>query len=112
LGEISRCSSEKIMISDQEGNPRVIMEGMDFKEILYFTFYQLRHYGQRDISIVQSNLDALIIAAYVSSKKNREIIWEFRKYVIEVYDSMGFNEMDQFWLDRKLEKLNNICNKI
>ena len=110
IGDISRYTGDKILVRDGHDTPRLIMEGIGFKEVLYLTFYQLRHYGSEDISIVISNLEALTIAAYKAPIENRKVIWDFHKYIIENEEQKTIKEMDRLYLERVIYKLEKICN--
>ena len=109
LGEISDCTGEKIVSKDDEENWLLVMEGIDFKKLLYFTFYQLRHYGKEDISILLSSIEALIIAAHSSPEGNRRILWEFHHYIIDEEEILKLKELDRTYLQRQIAKLKSVC---
>ena len=110
LGEISRYTGDKVLVKDDKDNNRLIMEGIDFKEVLYFTYYQLRHYGHEDISILLSNIEALITAAYKAPEENKKVIWDFHNYIIENEQQKDIKEMDKIHLERQIAKLKKVCN--
>lgn len=112
LGELGRDTGEIASIKDSEGITRIVMEGVEFREILYFTFFQLRHYGKTDISIILSNLNALTIAAHHSSIVNKKNIWNFHEYIIDSIDPNDYKEMDRISIEKKINRLKRICNQV
>lgn len=111
LGKISRCTGEMIAVEDKKDKIRLIMKGINFKEILYFTFYQIRHYGHEDISIILNSIDALIIAAHKSPQENKNIIWDFHRYIIDTEENTDFQEMDMVCLQKQINRLKEACCK-
>ncbi|MCC5910871.1 MAG: DUF2254 domain-containing protein [Clostridiaceae bacterium] len=109
LGEITSCTSEKIIAKDKDENVLAIFYGIDFHTVLYSVFYQLRHYGRQDISVMLSIMDALIMTAYKSSEQNKKILWDFHKYVIENDGNINFKGLDKDYLQRKINKLKDVC---
>jgi uncharacterized membrane protein len=110
LAEIGSNSKGKIGIKDGDGKLRVVMEGINFKELLYITFYQLRHYGSSDISIMLSNLEALTIAAQKASIENKNTIWGFHKYIVDKTEVMELKELDRIYLQNKIRSLKSTCS--
>jgi uncharacterized membrane protein len=111
LGEISGCTGERMVSRDGEGNWHLMMEGIDFNKLLYFTFYQVRHYGTNDISILLGMIEALIIAANSSPRENKKTIWEFHPYIIEEEEMMKLKELDRIQLQRQIAKLRSVCEE-
>ena len=109
LGEISECTGEKMVSKDDKENWLLVMEGIEFKKLLYFTFYQLRHYGKKDISILLNIIDALIIAAHSSPQENKKILWEFHSYIIEEEEILKLKELDRTYLHMQIAKLKSLC---
>lgn len=84
LGKLSGIKDNYTVIKHENSEGIVIYEDFNFEEDLYFTFYQLVHYGKEDISVVISILGALNKIAAISEKENYKILEEFSDYVYDV----------------------------
>ncbi|PXW92432.1 putative membrane protein [Streptohalobacillus salinus] len=67
-----------------EGNPgAVIYEAYDFEMILYDAYNQIVFYGQADSTVVIEAFKSLSIVKNRASKKNRELIEEYARYIFD-----------------------------
>ena len=84
LGKLSRISGSYTVIRDEESEGVVIYEDFNFSEDLYFTFYQIAHYGKEDVSVVVSLLRAINRISNISDRENIKILKEFSDYVYDI----------------------------
>ena len=83
LSKLSEIKGRYTLIKDKESKSQIIYEDFHFREDLYFTFYQIVHYGKEDISVVLAILNALKTISICSSMEKSETIKEFAEYVYQ-----------------------------
>lgn len=83
LSNISEIEDRYTLIKDEESKSQIIYEEFHFEEDLYFTFYQVVHYGKEDISIVVAIFNALKTINRSSSPEKEITIKEFADYVYQ-----------------------------
>ncbi|WP_158001603.1 DUF2254 domain-containing protein [Metabacillus indicus] len=96
---------------DSEGKIRVILPKPDFHDYLYTSFYQIRHYGKEDVSVMASILKALILIAETNREEIKEDIWSFSQYIYEGLDTIDWLSLDKKHLNRELASLALACGK-
>lgn len=83
LGKLGEIKGRYTVIKDENSKSQIVYEDFHFREDLYFAFYQIVHYGKKDISVVLALLNALkIISMSASSEKVAEIK-DFGDYVYQ-----------------------------
>jgi uncharacterized membrane protein len=96
---------------DTNKNLRVILEIRDFPEYLYKTFYQIRHFGKQDISVMAALVTALqFIAESNNDHDINDLVWEFSKYIISTIDVNQLHELDRNYINHKLTHLSRKTN--
>ncbi|MGM0470876.1 MAG: DUF2254 domain-containing protein [Bacillota bacterium] len=110
LSRIAIADIENTYYYNEEGELRLILENNSFKELLYKTFFQLRHYGSQDVSIAGAILDALLVIAEgtpaeESSKDIKEEVWNFSYYILSGFDKDVLDVEDKKYLNKKIYKL-------
>lgn len=80
LGEIK---GRYTVIKNEGSLAEVIYQDFNFKDDLYFTFYQIVHYGKEDISVMLALLNALQVISRSSTDDKREDIEEFADYIYQ-----------------------------
>ncbi|MBP1948560.1 DUF2254 domain-containing protein [Virgibacillus litoralis] len=90
--------------SDSDGDLRLIMQQKKFRDYLYKSFYQIKHYGKDDISVVYSIIDALYKIALVSEASIQKEVWQFNKYILEAVDIENLPSLDYQHLKDIVEK--------
>ncbi len=83
LAKLSKIEGNYRLIKDENSKSLIIYEDFNFKEDLYFTFYQIIHYGKEDISIIIALFNALKTIKLSSSLENYKIIKDFTKYIYQ-----------------------------
>ena len=86
------------------GEGSVIVKRVTFSELLYETFYQLRHYGQEDISVLATMLESLESAKRNALSEHRATIQTFIPFVCSELDWSSLNDWDRVHLKKVLEK--------
>ncbi|WP_096189477.1 DUF2254 domain-containing protein [Evansella halocellulosilytica] len=103
LGNLLRLLSNKVLhdsaIEDEEGQLRVILIPMTFKDYIELCFAELRHYGKEDVMVVLALLNSLQNIARFLSKSNelKKDVWSFAEQIIESIKQQSFlkNEIDK-----------------
>ncbi|NLC65490.1 MAG: DUF2254 domain-containing protein, partial [Clostridium sp.] len=93
------------IIKEDSSKTRIIYEDFDFKEDLYFTFYQIAHYGKKDISVIIALLNALKIIKTSSSEDKTKIIEELRDYIYDTCIVNFDHELDINMLKRARDSI-------
>ncbi len=78
LGEIEGIYT---VIKEESSKAVVIYEDFNFKEDIYYSFYQILNYGKNDIAVVVALFDALKGMSLSVEGVNLNIIREFKNYV-------------------------------
>ncbi|KHE71901.1 DUF2254 domain-containing protein [Halobacillus sp. BBL2006] len=96
---------------DQEESLRLIMEPRTFQDYLYKSFYQIRIYGNHDISVMNGVLEALYKISVVNDKNVKEEVWRFGKYMMKAIDSEKLDDLDQKYYQEQAKKLAAACDQ-
>lgn len=83
LSKLGSIKGRYTVIRDQDSKAVVVYEDFDFKEDMYFTFYQILHYSKNDISILVSIFNALKIIIKSSTIEKKDTIREFSEYIYD-----------------------------
>lgn len=98
--------------SDKNGELRLIMEQKNFRDYLYNSFYQIRHYGKDDISVVYSIVEALYkLAVVIDNSSLQREVWQFNSYILENIDVNQFPSMDYEHLKGLMEKFADLSGE-
>lgn len=100
LSKLSEIKGNYRLIKDEDSEALLIYEDFNFKEDLYFTFYQIIHYGKEDISVVLALFNALKTIKICSSSEKFDLIDEFKDYIYS-------NSIDKFTQKIDMEFLEN-----
>lgn len=87
IGMIADLANGYLIIEDKEEDRQsVAFELIDFNDIIYFTFYQIAHYGKEDISVMLSLVKAL---GYINEKASPENQGAVLKFLDYLWDKMA-----------------------
>ena len=75
---------------------RLIVQGTTFERLLFQHFYQIAHYGLKDIVIIDAILGALIKISKNNGPTVREQIWKYGGYLM---DKLDLREYPEYELD-------------
>ncbi|WP_257967979.1 DUF2254 domain-containing protein [Peribacillus deserti] len=96
---------------DSQKKIRVILEKPTFSDLLYSSFYQIRHYGKADVSVMTSIINALTLIAETNREAIKQDVWEFSFYISEGMKQQDWLDMDKKYLNRRLNKLASSCGR-
>ncbi|GGJ96095.1 hypothetical protein GCM10007063_18170 [Lentibacillus kapialis] len=111
LSELAGNYQPVTYFSDNNGDLRLIMEQKKYRDYLFKSFYQIKHYGKDDISVVYSIVDTLYKVAVVSEASIQKEVWDFTKYVLEVVDIDNLPSLDYQHLRDITEKFAHFCGE-
>lgn len=109
LAELGEVYEHTPYLADKDDNLRVIHKPMSYDDYLYRSFYELRHYGKNDISIMYGILDVLYKIAVVSNDDIKEKMWQFHFYIMEVIHWDELSKLDQEHLQEVYGRLEKSC---
>ncbi|WP_408009614.1 DUF2254 domain-containing protein [Pseudalkalibacillus sp. A8] len=105
LSRLAQTSLEEPYIYDNEKNLRIILNTGEFSQVLYKSFYQIRHYGKQDVSVIGAIFEALTLIAEKSAHPIKDSIWKFAKAIVEGIDRTALIHLDFQYLNYKLDEL-------
>ncbi len=105
LSRIAVANIENTYYYNDKDELCFILEDISFWDLLYKTFYQLRHYGNQDVSVAGSILDALVIIAEGSPKEIKEQVWSFSHYILDGFERNVLEKEDKKFLNHKIYRL-------
>lgn len=112
LTELGACYEDTPYLADQEDQLRVIHRPISFDEYLYKTFYEIRNYGQNDVSVLYGILNVLYKIAVVSQPKIKQKVWHFHYYIMEVIKWDELSELDKNHLQDVYHRLKASCQQV
>ncbi|MCZ8521880.1 MULTISPECIES: DUF2254 domain-containing protein [Paenibacillus] len=104
------CSSWTF--SDSTGTLRLEIPFLPYADLLYKCFYQIRHYGAKDISVSAALLDALTRIALNGDPRIKKTAQEFGDNVIQGINPGVLQSLDQSYLEQKKRQLSEACGII
>ncbi|SDJ57729.1 DUF2254 domain-containing protein [Salimicrobium halophilum] len=97
--------------ADDDENLRFMMEPKKFRDYLYKSFYQVRLYGKKDLTVMDAVLEALYKIAIVHHGQIKEDTWRFAEYIIESTNIEEMHELDFERFYETCKKLADECEK-
>ncbi|MCA1062152.1 DUF2254 domain-containing protein [Rossellomorea sp. AcN35-11] len=111
LSKLAKHKLPSSYLSDEENNVRIILEQPTFVDYLYRSFYQLRHYGRHDISIISEILRSLRMIGENNKDETKQMVWTFKDYILEGIDYDSLQNLDMQYLMRHLDELAAACGQ-
>ncbi|QFT90982.1 hypothetical protein FIU87_20240 [Bacillus sp. THAF10] len=108
LMEFGMVDSKALTFCDEDEESRVSIPQRTFEEILYTAFYQLRIYGERDISVILTILECLILTAEGSKSEARRKIANMWEFFVGSIKEENFEPLDLQVLEEKKERLRGL----
>ena len=105
LARIGKKHLPRSYHSDKHRNLRVMLEQPAFSDYLYKSFYQIRHYGAEDVSVLSAIIQALLLIAVSNHESIKNKIWEFTLYIIEGINQQPVLQLDKRYLNEQLQAL-------
>ncbi|MEW4285126.1 DUF2254 domain-containing protein [Priestia koreensis] len=95
---------------DTNGHLRLITQQPIFRDYLYLSFYQIRHYGREDISVIRAIIKTLTLIAESNEHEIKETVWEFAEFIIEGIEYNVLLSLDLRYLNDLLLQLAKACD--
>jgi uncharacterized membrane protein len=111
LSKLAKHKLPSSYLTDDENQVRIILEQPTFVDYLYKSFYQLRHYGKQDVSIIAEILRSLRMIGENNSEETKRLVWTFKDYILEGIDYESLQDLDMQYLMRHLDELAAVCGK-
>ncbi|WP_052504428.1 DUF2254 domain-containing protein [Rossellomorea aquimaris] len=111
LSKLAKHKLPSSYLSDEENNVRIILEQPTFSDYLYRSFYQLRHYGKQDISVISEILRSLRMIGENNSEDTKRMVWTFKDYILEGIDYESLQNLDMQFIMRHLDELATACRQ-
>lgn len=105
LSQIADTDSGYITYRDEDSKSAAIFEAIDFEKELYFTYYQMVHYGASDVSVMLAILKSLRYIAENSTQKNKETVKKMGDYVMDHLDERLRSGFDYHMLLKEKEEV-------
>jgi len=105
-------SHQNLVYQDEEGVDRLIMQGINFDQLLYDTFYQIKLYGTKDYKVIQSVLTSFARIAKEAGYFTKRSLWNFAKYIMDDIPYRTLSDYDYKALFRSLYQLAILTNHI
>src|SRR5690625_8019178 len=97
LGEVQKYAP---YLADKNNQLRIVHQPTTFDEYLYKSFYEIRYYGQNDVSVMYNMINVLYKIAVVSQPVIEQKVWNFDSYVMEVSEWDKLSKLDRDQIDR------------
>ncbi|MFD2673486.1 DUF2254 domain-containing protein [Marinicrinis sediminis] len=108
LGRAGEIESGDWLFADEDGRPRLRCVEYSFDELLYLSFYQLRHYGRGDVSVYAAMLDALLLVARQAGNLQREAILASVRDMEEEIERDSYQQRDLVYLQEKMQRIHQL----
>ncbi len=109
LSRLPQKSLEEPYFYDEKQNLRIILNKESFAHVLYKSFYQIRHYGRQDVSVLAAIFEALALIAEKSPKPpTQQTLWQFAEAICEGIDRSTLINMDKLYLNEKIDELGRL----
>ncbi|WP_411954308.1 DUF2254 domain-containing protein [Alkalibacillus sp. S2W] len=111
LSELASVHQPIRYYGDQDGHLRFMMEPKKFEDYLYKSFYQIRLYGKKDLTVMDEMLQALYRIAITNEDHIKRDTWTFAKYVMESTDIEEMHELDYERFYQTCWKIAEVCDE-
>lgn len=111
LTKVGKNHSAEPYYCDEQKNVRAILEKPTFSDYLYESFYQIRHYGKADVSVMVSVIKALTLIAETNEHEIKTAVWDFSDYIVEGIKAQEWLGLDKKFINSCLKQLAKACDK-
>ncbi|MBB6450239.1 putative membrane protein [Geomicrobium halophilum] len=95
---------------DSQQQQRLTIKHPDFSYYLYKAFFQIRHYGNEDVSVTTAILNVLKLIAANTPSNLQETIWKFAMYVYEGLNKEVLLSLDKSYLKSELYQIAEVTS--
>jgi len=111
LIKIGKSERDMRFIANKDKQLRVVRPNITFDQYLYKSFYQIKHYGKEDISVLTALLKTMAQIASVSGDEVRKHIWIYHYEVLDVFDWKALSNLDYLYMRSAYDYLLESCGK-
>lgn len=111
LIKIGKSGRDMRFIANKDKQLRVVRPNITFDQYLYKSFYQIKHYGKEDISVLTALLKTMAQIASVSGDEVRKHIWIYHYEVLDVFDWKALSNLDYLYMRNAYDYLLASCGK-
>lgn len=111
LGNMAQFPIRPVLITGKDGEGLVKFNLPSYRDILYKTFFQLRHYGKEDVSVLTAMLEAIAFAGEGAPKQHLNSLRDIAGYVVEKAELDQMPAMDREWINQKLQAVEKITGR-
>lgn len=111
LGSMGGLKTNGWVLIDSKQRHRIRYDFPSYSTILYHTFYQISHYGKKDISVLSAMSESLKVAANSAPPERYETLWEMQKYMLDGVDFNEMKKLDLVHLQKKVDALAKLTNQ-
>ncbi|UOQ91539.1 DUF2254 domain-containing protein [Halobacillus shinanisalinarum] len=90
---------------DTQRQQRLTIKQHDFSYYLYKAFFQLRHYGNEDVSVTTAILHVLKLIAGHAPTNLHDTIWKFAEYIFSGFNQEVLLPLDEDYLKHELYQI-------
>jgi uncharacterized membrane protein len=105
LTVLAKKNLHRSFYNDKHESLRVIVKQRHFEDYLYRCYYQIRHYGIEDVSVVAAMIDSLYLIATQNNNKSKKMVWHFSHYIQQGIKKESLLELDRAYLNEKIQQL-------
>ncbi|MDT8861129.1 DUF2254 domain-containing protein [Alkalihalobacillus sp. MEB130] len=105
LTVLAKKNLHRSYYNDQYESLRVMVKQRHFEDYLYRCYYQIRHYGIEDVSVVAAMIDSLQLIAAQNDRRIKEIVWQFSRYIQQGIKQETMLELDRSYINEKVQQL-------
>ncbi|MBM7554837.1 putative membrane protein [Thalassobacillus pellis] len=95
LIKISQLSFFTPYLADEEGNLRIILDNLEFKDYLYIGLSSIRHYARKNVILTVEILKVLHAIAKVRKKHDCTPVWDFAVYTTRSLEINYIHSLDR-----------------
>ncbi len=106
LGKLGSIKEKHTVVKHENSKGMVVYEDFNFSADIYFTFYQIVHYGKEDISIVVSLLEAVNKISHIAVEENLQVLKEFSQYIYDISIDNFTHKFDRELIKKSKYKIN------
>ncbi|MDD4642849.1 MAG: DUF2254 domain-containing protein [Erysipelotrichaceae bacterium] len=103
---------EAKVYTDKNKKVRLLVHGVEFKQLLFQHFYQIAQYGKNDIMIVDAILGALIMICKDNSSLVKDQVWDFSRYLYEKTNVKSMLTYEKAYIDERFYQLSKASSQI
>jgi len=111
LVEIGKNNKEMRFLANPDRKLRIIRPNISFDQYLYKSFYQIKHYGKEDISVLYALLEVMAKVASISGDGIRKHIWNYHYEVLDVFEWKELSNQDYLHMRCAYDYLLESCGE-